>query len=219
MLATVASTPIWPGLAGLPLFYATWRLGPERRSELVFCLLALGLALVTGLPASGLLVLESRLYFAAALFVLVLVEAFDLVINERSRPVVGTIVAILLFFKSYTYTNDFRDRRTFAEAAVQKSPELALAHRNLGITKQLDGDTEGALASYELSLARDETEPLVHNNVAVILMSRGELGLAERHLRRELEVNPGYAPARDNLAKILTATGRSPEGPPPPQPH
>ena len=215
VLATVASTPLWPGLAALPLIYAAWRLEPERRSELGFALIALGLVLATGLPASGVLLLETRLYFAAALFVILVLEAFDLVINERSRPVVGAIVAILLFAKSYAYTNDFRDRRTFAEAAAQTSPELALAHKNLGITKQLDGDTEGALASYELALARDETEPVVHNNVAVILMSRGELGLAERHLRRELELNPGYAPARDNLAKILTATGRGSEAPQP----
>lgn len=213
VLATVASTPLWPGLAVLPLIYATWRMGDERRSELVFGLLALGLALAPGLPASGVLLLESRLYFAGALFVIVVLEAFDLVINERSRPIVGTIVTILLVGKAYAYTGEFRDRKTFAEAAVKKSPELALAHRNLGIAKQLEGDVEGALASYELALARDETEPVVHNNVAVILMSRGELGMAERHLRRELELNPSYAPARDNLKKILTATGRSPEGP------
>ncbi len=211
VLATVASTPLWPGLAGLPLIYATWRMGAERRSEVAFGLLALLLVLATGLPASGLLLLESRLYFAGALFVIVVLEAFDLVVNERSRPVVGTIVAILMVVKAYPYTNDFRDRRSFAEAAVKMSPELALAHRNLGIAKHLEGDLEGALASYELSLARDETEPVVHNNVAVILMGRGELAAAERHLRRELELNPSYAPARDNLAKILATTGRPPE--------
>ena len=211
VLATVASTPIWPGLAALPLLYAAWKLEPERRSELGFGVVALGLALAPGLPASGVLLLESRLYFAGALFVIVVLEAFDLVINERSRPVVGIIVAVLLVTKSYPYTDDFRDRRSFAEAAVKKSPDLALAHRNLGIAKQLEGDVEGALASYELSLARDETEPVVHNNVAVILMSRGELEMAERHLRRELELNPDYAPARDNLTKILRATGRNSE--------
>jgi len=211
VLATAAGTPLLPGLAGVALIYVLFRLGEERRSELLFALIALGLSLAPGLPASGVLLLESRLYFSAALFVFFVAEAFDLLFHERSRPIVAAVVTILLAGKAYDYTGDFRDRRTFAEAAVRTSPELALAHRNLGIALHVQGDLDGAEAAYRTALARDETEPVVHNNLGVILMGRGDLFTAERHLRRELELNPGHAPAHDNLAKILNASGRAAE--------
>ncbi len=39
-------------------------------------------------------------------------------------------------------------------------------------------------------------------------MAKGDLVQAERELRKELEINPGYAEAQQNLAMVLHALGR-----------
>ena len=64
---------------------------------------------------------------------------------------------------------------------------------------------------YEAALGADPNEPVVHNNLAVILLRQGLMADAERELRKELEINPGYAPARQNLAIVLRALGRPAE--------
>ena len=51
----------------------------------------------------------------------------------------------------------------------------------------------------------------MHNNVAVLLMAEGRLPEAEQELRAELAINPGYAAAHDNLARVLAALGRAEE--------
>jgi Flp pilus assembly protein TadD len=132
-------------------------------------------------------------------------------LSERTRWSSGALCVAALAARSVVYLPDFRDRVSFAEAAVEGSPRLSLAHKNLGITRHLAGDANAAEAEYRLALALDPDEPTVHNNLAVIAMSRGQLAEAERLVRRELALDPDHAPARDNLARILTATGRGDE--------
>ncbi len=47
----------------------------------------------------------------------------------------------------------------------------------------------------------------MHNNLAVLLMAEGRLD--EAGLREELALNPGYAPAQQNLAAVLRARGQA----------
>ena len=44
-----------------------------------------------------------------------------------------------------------------------------------------------------------------------MLMAEGRLPEAEQELRAELAVNPNYAVAHDNLARVLGALGRAQE--------
>ncbi len=109
---------------------------------------------------------------------------------------------------TFSYAGRFRDRLSFAQAAVSGAPHSALAHRNLGVAYHLAGQTALARHEYEAAVAEDAGEPIVHNNLAVMLMAEGRLPEAEQQLRAELAVNPKYAVAHDNLARVLGALGR-----------
>ena len=79
------------------------------------------------------------------------------------------------------------------------------------MTYHLAGQTALARQEYEAAIAEDTAEPVVHNNLAVILMAEGRLPEAEVELRAELAVNPRYTAAHLNLARVLVALGRASE--------
>ncbi|MGH7296313.1 MAG: hypothetical protein ACRELB_15340, partial [Polyangiaceae bacterium] len=90
---------------------------------------------------------------------------------------------------------------------VGGSPRSPLAHVCLGQARQRARDDDGALAEYRAALALGPAE-VAHNDVAVILMKRAQWPEAERELREELAVNPGFAAAQLNLAIVLRREGR-----------
>jgi tetratricopeptide (TPR) repeat protein len=54
-------------------------------------------------------------------------------------------------------------------------------------------------------------EPIVRNNLGVLLMNEGQLSEAEAQLRGELAINPHYAPAYYNLGLTLDQLHRRDE--------
>ncbi|PYP69137.1 MAG: hypothetical protein DMD36_11130 [Gemmatimonadetes bacterium] len=63
-----------------------------------------------------------------------------------------------------------------------------------------EGRPAEAEAQYEQALALDDRFAAVHNNLGNVLVMQGKLEEGKRHYRRALELNPGYADARRNLA-------------------
>jgi Flp pilus assembly protein TadD len=115
---------------------------------------------------------------------------------------VGVLVLVTVGFESA-----YRDPAAFAREAVAGSPHSPLAHFCLGQAEQRAGQDDGALAEYRAALALGPAE-VVHNDIAVIAMKRGDWVEAEGELRAELARNPGYATARYNLAIVLRREGR-----------
>jgi Tfp pilus assembly protein PilF len=230
VLATPEDTWLWPGLVGVGLLAAAALLVPRlrrARAELLFGLVCFIAFVAPGLPASNLLVLESRLYLpAVAIAVGACAVARRAQLDGRppARPrrardetagavrLVAIALVVLLFAAaSFAYGDAFRDRMAFSEAAVRGSPHSALAHRNLGVAYQISRRDVLARREYEAALSCDAAEPIVHNNLAVLLMAEGQLPEAEQQLRQELLVNPRYAGAHANLARVLGAIGRADE--------
>jgi tetratricopeptide (TPR) repeat protein len=211
VLATTADTPIWPGLVASALAIAALFVPGVRRARALFALGAFAAFIAPGLPASNLLILESRLYLPAIAFVLLVCAVLEAWRAPRGAPIAAGVVLAALAMVSALSLKDFRNRMVFAEAAVSGSPRSSLAHRNLGVAQHLAGDLEAARRSYLTALAQDAAEPIAHNNLGVIYMGRRQLDDAERELRAEIVINPDYAIAHRNLAQVLRARGREGE--------
>jgi protein O-mannosyl-transferase len=209
VLATPRDTSLVPGLVALGLVTALIILLRARRRPLLFAVAALAAFVAPSLPTSGLLTLESRLVMPAVAMVLFACEiAAHLPGSARAHAVAGGVLVAAMGVAAFSYGGQFRDRLTFARAAVEGSPHSSLAHRNLGVAYQVAGQPELARRAYEEALAQNPDEPVVHNNLAVLLMAEGRLPEAERHLHAELAINPGYPPAQANLAKVVAALAR-----------
>ncbi|MEZ5592206.1 MAG: cytochrome c3 family protein [Gammaproteobacteria bacterium] len=67
-----------------------------------------------------------------------------------------------------------------------------------------------ALADYRAAqLAVTDIMPGAHLNLGVLQAERNDIDAAEKHYRAALVLDPGFAPARFNLATLYNATGRN----------
>jgi len=85
-----------------------------------------------------------------------------------------------------------------------RSPEtLAL----LGMTREAEGDLDGASAAYRAALEVDPNQPTVHHDLAVLLAESGDLDAAAESLRSALELDPNLIGSRLLLGDVLARLG------------
>ena len=61
------------------------------------------------------------------------------------------------------------------------------------------GDYQGAREQYNACFRLGAPAEILHNNLAAICVSMGQLSEAEEHLRQALALDPRYGEARRNL--------------------
>ncbi|XXF80633.1 tetratricopeptide repeat protein [Myxococcaceae bacterium GXIMD 01537] len=74
--------------------------------------------------------------------------------------------------------------------------------------RQLSGDSRGAVDALRLALATDDGSPYLLTRLGEEYARLGELGKAERELRKVVERTPDYYPARVLLGRVLLEAGR-----------
>ena len=88
--------------------------------------------------------------------------------------------------------------------ALEYAPGHPMAGNNLGNLLADMGRTDEAIACFEKILTPDN--PFLykaHNNIATAFARKGEFDRAVFHLRQALAIQPDYATARENLARVL----------------
>lgn len=211
-ISDAADASPWVGvLAALAVAAASMLVRGVRRPVVLLGAAAFVLFLLPPVLATGSLVIDERLYVPAAGIVLAVAEIVRALAPERRMFAAFAGVAIAaLAMVTLAFEGSFRDRRAFARDAVEGAPHSGLAHFCLGQSEQLDGRDDRALAEYGAALELGSTE-VVHNDIAVIEMRRARWPDAERELRAEIAVNPGFATAWSNLAIVLRHEERTPE--------
>jgi tetratricopeptide (TPR) repeat protein len=68
-----------------------------------------------------------------------------------------------------------------------------------------------AIAEYQKAVAINPDYSLAHNNLAAILLQRGNLDEAFQHFREAVRIDPMNAEAQDNLGRIYRAKGQASE--------
>jgi tetratricopeptide (TPR) repeat protein len=88
-------------------------------------------------------------------------------------------------------------------AALALKPDYVAAMCNLGNALNAEGQVEEAVDQYENALRRSPDDPLIHLNLAVILVNGGmRRDEAIRHLQETLRLQPGNPIAQRLLARI-----------------
>lgn len=128
-------------------------------------------------------------------------------------PLVGfsTVLLVMLACLTWRQTGVYRDLITLYTATLTKNPGCWMAHYNLGIALNNQGDTDGAIAQYQKALELRPRYAEAHYNLGRLLAQKGELGNAVTHYEKALEINPDDAEAQNNLGATLFAGGRPDE--------
>lgn len=208
-MAALVDLPVWPGLAAAAVIaLATVRGARVRRGVVLAGAAAFLVLLAPSMLVEGTLTLSQRLYLPAVGVLVVIAELARAAAPQRRTLIAFAAVAVAaLAFVTMAFESAFRDPLAFGREAVASSPRSPLAHVCFGQALQRAGDDDRALAEYRAALALGPAE-VAHNDVAVIAMKRARWDEAERELREELAVNPGYGTAYFNLAVVLRREGR-----------
>ena len=97
------------------------------------------------------------------------------------------------------------------EASLEKEPDRADWHSNLGIVLQDIGRLEDAIAAYNRAIALDPGHVNARNNIGVLLRATGKPAEAEAAYREALRLDPEYIDGWTNLGILLDGLKRSSE--------
>jgi Flp pilus assembly protein TadD len=95
--------------------------------------------------------------------------------------------------------------------AIAADPDSAQLHHDLAISLLLRGDTEGAAAAIETSLALAPADPRAHRGCGQIHLVQNELAAARASFQRAVELDPDDVEANAQLAVTLILAGEAEE--------
>jgi len=115
---------------------------------------------------------------------------------------------LLLVVLTWRQTAVYRNLVTLYTATLTRNPGCWMAHYNLGITLNEQGDTDGAISHYREAVELWPGYAEAHYNLGRLLVQKGQVDEAITHYEKALEINPADAEAHNNLGAALFATGR-----------
>lgn len=193
-------------LLGLLLIAAAvyWLIRSRRRNFAVFgCLV---LAAVAYLPVSGAYPLnatiaEHWLYLPTAfLFLAVTLASSQLRIPVRITAAVAGLCIVLLAARTFRYTFDWKNQRTFLErtiAAGGDSPRMLI---NLASQELHDGQLDSAKKHLDAALEKEPNQPFAVINLAVLALQKNDYATAHDLLNRAKDLPVVDAQAQELLA-------------------
>jgi tetratricopeptide (TPR) repeat protein len=92
--------------------------------------------------------------------------------------------------------------------AIEYSPRFVEAWVNLGYVELRRGNFEQAKSDFARARDINQDIPAPHHALGLLAEKAGRSEEAEAHYRAALKVDPGFAPARANLARRLFARGQ-----------
>ena len=192
------------GLIGVAFFIA------KRERLLSFCILWFFGNLVIESSVIALeLVFEHRLYLPSMLVSLAITTLTWRCIKQNWLRVAVFCILILLFC-GWTYERNslWRDPVSLWEDCVNKSPEKARPHNNLGIELKSQGKFDEAIDHYRQALKLKPKYAESHNNWGSALESQGKFDEAVSHFRQALRIEPDYACGHSTLGATLAKQGK-----------
>ncbi len=121
------------------------------------------------------------------------------------------LAALALAGLAFHRNTAYRDTITIWQDVVDKMPDNARAHNNLGIELMRCGRPDDALKHCQEAVRLKPDYAEGYSNLGNVLTNRGRLSEAIECYRKALKLKPDYANAHCNLGTSLLAAGRPDE--------
>ncbi|KAA8542184.1 hypothetical protein F0562_023336 [Nyssa sinensis] len=107
-------------------------------------------------------------------------------------------------------TQQFKTSQKYLKVAVARLKECSYAWSNLGISLQLSEESSQAEEVYKraLSLATAQQAHAIFSNLGNLYRQQKQFDCAKAMFTKSLKLQPGYAPAYNNLGLVFVAEGR-----------
>jgi len=159
---------------------------------------------------------ERYLYLPSFGFVLFIVYAGghfhkSLSRNPWARAVVPALfLIILIFYSARTVLGNrvWRDNVTLYSDGLEKSPQVALLHNNMGFEYLMNGMLGEAESEFTVALRLDPKYEKAYYNLGLVYMKEREWEKARTYLETALGIKSYYADTYTNLGIVYLQLGR-----------
>ncbi|MDO9391080.1 MAG: tetratricopeptide repeat protein [bacterium] len=203
--------PYW-GLAVLAILFILALWGGIRRKR--YFLLGAAWFLVFLLPTAlrtlnFAYLLEQRLYLPLMGFMVMAMELVPVQkLSEKKWSLLPAVAVLLLFSATTTkHSAVYRNDISFWENAIEHSPHSYFAHTVLGQRYYAQGHSDLAEREFQKSLALRPGDPLIENDLGLVLMEQGKWAGAEKAFLSAVGNLPDDPGLRKNLGLVYTKLG------------
>src|SRR6267378_5288808 len=132
------------------------------------------------------------------------------VVKSKSFLLVATsgVLLLSLVFLTWRQTVVYHNLVTLYTGTLTKNPGCWMAHYNVGIALNDQGDADRAIVHYRQAVELRPSYAEAHYNLGRLLVQKGQVDEAVAHYEKALEINPADAAAHNNLGATLFANGR-----------
>jgi len=159
------------------------------------------------LAGAGIVTGCSRLAASRWLSSLPSISRHGTMVRTRLVGICGVLLLSLVFL-TWRQTALYHDLVTLYTGTLTRNPGCWMAHYNLGIALNDQGDADGAIAHYRQAIELRSSYAEAHYNLGRLLVQKGQLDEAIGHYEKALDINPADAEAHNNLGATLFANGR-----------
>jgi len=154
-------------------------------------------------------IFEHRLYLPSVGFLLTGSGAI-LGLMQRWQGMSVIVIGVLVVLSSFaTYQRNFiwKDELTLWTDVIQKSPNKARGHYNLGLAHHDLGRLDEAVREFKTALALKADDADAHINLGKVYKDLGRLEEAVLEYKAAITVNPNHADAHINLGVVYQNLG------------
>jgi len=151
-------------------------------------------------------IFEHRLYLPSVGFIICVMAAINMVVNEtknrRAARAVIICIGVVIFVlagTAYARNSVWRNKVVLWQDVVSKSPQKARAHLNLGVAYDKKGLREEAIKEYLIARKINPYYAEAHNKLGFIYMAQGRTEDAINEYLSTTKISPDNFEAHNNL--------------------
>ena len=203
-VTTLFSLCIIFGLIGLAVYTA------KKERLLSFCILwFFGNLVIESSVIPLAIIFEHRTYLPSMLvYLLTVALGYRYIKYKWSGVALVCVVTALFSFWTYQRNSVWQDPVALWRDCVEKSPEKARPHNNLGVVLAKQDRIVEAIKHYSVALQINPNYADAHSNLGILLGKQGKTTEAIQHYSEALRIKSGFAEAHNNLGTLLAEKGK-----------
>src|ERR1035437_2120033 len=128
--------------------------------------------------------------------------------NQLLKPLFYGVLLLTLGGLTWRQCGMYANFETLMQATIQRNPDSAMAHNNLGNILLRKGRVEDAIIHLQTALKIDPDYAEPHANLGSALFQNGQIDEALIEYQKSVEINPNFAGSQFNLGMTLFQKGR-----------
>ena len=146
------------------------------------------------------------------LYLLATWSAAELPHGYRHRRKILTATALVviaaLTMSAHVQASYWHDSERLWRHVLDTAPNNYVAHTNLGLALNQDGQVEAAIAEYQAALQIQSAHPATYNNLGNAFLQLERTQDAIAHYQKALDIEPGFFQAHNNMGIALGQNGQ-----------